>query len=110
MAKIKVTGLWRKNGQSGDYYTGSAGHTTEYVLFPNSYKKTDKDPDYVLYLSEKLKPELAPEQKPQAQAKPKVTPRQAPPNKAPNATRRAPPPAEIPNFDDANEIPWPEHE
>lgn len=54
MAKIKVTGLWKrtmKNGQ--DWFSGPAGNGLEYVIFPNGYQKSENDPAYVLYLSEK---------------------------------------------------------
>lgn len=51
--KIKLTGLWANQMKSGQtYYTGSLG-SARLVIFPNSYKEKDSDPDYNLFIQPK---------------------------------------------------------
>lgn len=45
---VQLCGLWRsRDGQSlsGNFTFGS-----RVVIFPNGYKRNDKDPDYILYI------------------------------------------------------------
>ena len=56
--KIKLTGLWKQESRSGDvYYSGSLTYSTNILLFKNQYKKSERDPDLILYIAEKVKKE-----------------------------------------------------
>ena len=56
--KIKLTGLWRKESRNGNvYYQGSLSYSTNIFMFKNKFKKSDRDPDLILYISEKKKKE-----------------------------------------------------
>lgn len=51
--KIKLTGLWANQMKSGQtYFTGTLG-SARVVIFPNSYKEKDNDPDYNLFVQPK---------------------------------------------------------
>lgn len=64
--KVKVGALWKKEGPSGTYYTGSVDPkairdaVTEgkdrLLVFLNGYKETDKQPDLIMYLATANKP------------------------------------------------------
>jgi hypothetical protein len=57
---IKLTGLWENTTKQGEtYFRGNLG-LGQVLIFKNKYKKTDKDPDYVMYLAEKDKKEETP--------------------------------------------------
>jgi len=56
--KIKLGGLWKQESKDGTvYYSGSLTYSTNILLFKNQYKKSEKDPDLLLYLAQKLKKE-----------------------------------------------------
>jgi len=56
--KVKLTGLWKQQSKSGDvYYSGSLTYSTNLLMFKNKFKKSDRDPDLILYISEKKKKE-----------------------------------------------------
>lgn len=75
MAGIRVCGLWEKTAPNGEvYYEGSWGGAIVRV-YSNKYKTQDKQPDCVVYLSEKRDDKRAPA--PQAKA-PFQKPRPAP--------------------------------
>lgn len=41
--------LWRKQSERGEYFTGSVtldGVKVDLVVFPNGYKKSEKQPDF----------------------------------------------------------------
>lgn len=74
MAGLRLTGLWIKKGQNGkDYFEGKLGSAILRV-YVNDYKKTESQPDYVVYLSEDKeksaykKPQGPPATRPQAPA------------------------------------------
>lgn len=49
---IQITGLWLNETQDGQkYFTGYMGNA-RVLIFRNGYKKEDKHPDYILYVSE----------------------------------------------------------
>lgn len=57
---IRLGGFWPKQAQDGSWYLeGPFGNVTVRV-YENKYKKTDKDPSHVMYLSEKPKPQNKP--------------------------------------------------
>ncbi len=63
--KIKLTGLWRQESKAGDaYLAGKVSPSVRMLVFSNSHKKTDGDPDYIAYLTPaKDSQEQDPEQK-----------------------------------------------
>ncbi len=50
---VKLTGLWkRKSKKDGSQYlTGKLTPTATMIVLPNSKKKTDKEPDYIAFVS-----------------------------------------------------------
>lgn len=71
MAGIRIAGVWeKKNPQGKVYYEGTWGNAI-LRIYGNDYKKTERDPDCVVYLSEKPKEDKRPGQRlAQAQAAP----------------------------------------
>ena len=52
MEKIKLTGLWKNTSKDGQtYYAGSLSPTVRVLVFKNTFKKGEKEPDLVLYLA-----------------------------------------------------------
>jgi hypothetical protein len=51
----KLGALWVKSSERGDYFTGEI-NGQKIVVFANSYKNADKQPDWIIYKS-KPKPE-----------------------------------------------------
>jgi len=50
--KIKLTGLWRSESKAGGtYLSGRISPTSKLLILPNSFKKTEKDPDYIAYIT-----------------------------------------------------------
>ena len=56
---IKLTGLWKKETDNGVHYSGGFGYSANILLFQNKYKRSEKDPDLILYVAQKAekKPE-----------------------------------------------------
>lgn len=50
---VKITGLWRKETEKGVHFSGPFGYSANLLLFKNQYKKSEKDPDLVLYIAPK---------------------------------------------------------
>jgi hypothetical protein len=51
-AKIKLTGLWKQESKDGEsYLAGKISPSMRLMIFPNQFKKTDADPDYVAYMT-----------------------------------------------------------
>ncbi len=52
MESIKLTGLWKGKSKSGEtFLSGKISPTSRLLVFPNSHKKSEKDPDYIAYLA-----------------------------------------------------------
>jgi len=50
---IQIGALWRGITKNGDeYFSGTLGNKARLVIFLNGYKKTDKHPDYLVYIAE----------------------------------------------------------
>ena len=50
--RIKLTGLWKNTDRNGNtYYAGSLGPTVRLLVFKNSYKKEEREPDLIVYLA-----------------------------------------------------------
>ena len=55
---IKLTGLWKQKDKSGQtYLSGSLSPISKVIVMPNTYKKSEKDPDYFFYLGANEKKE-----------------------------------------------------
>jgi len=53
MNGVKLTGLWKNTSKDGKpYLSGSLG-AVRILVFPNEYKKGEKDPGFTLFLSPK---------------------------------------------------------
>lgn len=109
MAGIRMTGFWAKTSPDGKvYHEGTLGGAVV-RLFLNDYKKTDKDPDVVMYLSAK------PKDAPRSQARPHPAARPAPQVTRPQAqvqpykdhtqSSEGPPPYDAP-FPSDDEMPF----
>ena len=50
---VKLTGLWkRKSKKDGSQYlSGNLTPTATMIVLPNTHKKTDKEPDYIAFVS-----------------------------------------------------------
>jgi len=49
---IKLTGLWKQDSKSGgSYLSGLVSPTSRLLVMPNKHKKSDKEPDYIAFLS-----------------------------------------------------------
>lgn len=65
--KVKLANLYKNTSQGGvEYYSGSFTYGTKLLLYTNTYKKEDKDPDMILYIVKK-------ERKPKEQAPAETT-------------------------------------
>lgn len=54
---IKVTGLWKKEGKNGVFYSGALGYGAQVLIFANKFKNSEKDPDLNLFIAPKPEPE-----------------------------------------------------
>jgi hypothetical protein len=60
MDGIKLTGLWKHKDKNGNtYLSGGISSITQMAVLPNAYKRTEKDPDYFVYIRENKKKEGA---------------------------------------------------
>ena len=56
MDGVKLTGLWKHKTKDGQtYLSGALSNITQLVILPNAYKRSEKDPDYMVYLNEAKK-------------------------------------------------------
>ncbi len=59
--RIKIGSLWQSDLKDGGIYlSGSFTYGTELLVWPNKFKKTDKEPDYVVYLCKREKKDFKP--------------------------------------------------
>lgn len=53
---LKLGGLWKNTDKKGnDYFSGDFTFGTKILIYKNSYKEKENDPDFVAYLSPKQK-------------------------------------------------------
>ena len=53
---IKLTGLWKNKDKNGKgYLSGNLNAVTRLMILSNTFKKGDRDPDYILYIGPKEK-------------------------------------------------------
>jgi len=57
MDLIKLTGLWKKEGQKGAFYSGRFGLGGVLLVFKNDRKDKETDPDLVAYVGQAEKRE-----------------------------------------------------
>lgn len=56
--KVKLGGLWKKEAKDGTvFYSGNLSYSSNILIFKNKFKRTERDPDLILYISEKKKKE-----------------------------------------------------
>lgn len=112
MAGVRFAALWRKTNQQGEeYFEGPLGLDAVIRVYPNKYKKEDKQPDYVIYVNQaqenKQKGQYQkPQQQGQYQQQAPSTPR-LPPHKRPDYVDHTQGGYSQPPSDDT---PWPENE
>lgn len=54
---IQISGLWLNESKGGEkYFTGYMGNA-KILIFKNKFKEADNQPDYILYVAPKPKPE-----------------------------------------------------
>lgn len=53
MNGVKLTGLWKNTSKDGKAYLSGSLGGVRVLVFPNEYKKGEKDPDFNLFLSPK---------------------------------------------------------
>jgi hypothetical protein len=52
--RVKLTSLWLKKAKDGTVYIqGPLSNTANIFIYPNKYKRTDKDPDYTMSITTK---------------------------------------------------------
>jgi len=53
---IKLTGLWKSKTKDGaPLLSGSLNAVTSILIMPNTFKKSEKDPDYYAYIKAREK-------------------------------------------------------
>lgn len=57
MNGVKLTGLWKNTSKDGKAYLSGSLGGVRVLVFPNEYKKGEKDPDFNLFVSPKEKDE-----------------------------------------------------
>ena len=53
MNGVKLTGLWKNTSKDGKAYLSGSLGGVRVLVFPNEYKKGEKDPDFNLFFSPK---------------------------------------------------------
>lgn len=55
-AKIKIGGLWKNQSKTGVvYYNGDLSYNTRIEIWPNKKREGMKDPDFNLFIVERIK-------------------------------------------------------
>ena len=53
---VKLTGLWKSKTQKGvSILSGSLNAVTSLLIMPNTFKKSEKDPDFYVYVKAREK-------------------------------------------------------
>lgn len=53
--KVKLGSLWANEMKNGDTYMSGNFGDAKILIFPNSFKKESKHPDYVIYIASREK-------------------------------------------------------
>lgn len=65
MADKSIGALWKKQGNIGEYYTGSVeidGVKHKLIFFKNGYKQKETQPDYMIYKAREKEEQESPEE------------------------------------------------
>ena len=55
---MKFCGLWKSTDKNGnETFSGTLNYNTRLVVFTNTFKEKDSDPDYIVYLAPNKKRE-----------------------------------------------------
>ena len=55
---IKIGGLWKNKDKNGnDYFSGGFTYGTKLLVMANTFKEKGSEPDYIVYIRKKDKPE-----------------------------------------------------
>lgn len=54
---LKLTGLWLKKGKNGVFCQGQLSPWANILIFENKYKRSDKDPDFILFIGHSHRPD-----------------------------------------------------
>ncbi len=55
---MKIGGLWKnKDKNDNDYFSGGFTYGTKLLVMANTFKEKDNEPDYIVYIGKKDKPE-----------------------------------------------------
>ena len=55
---IKIGGLWQNKDKNGnDYFSGGFTYGTKLLVMSNTFKDKDNEPDFIVYVGKKDKPE-----------------------------------------------------
>lgn len=58
MKKIKIMSLWKNTTKDGDtFLSGNFGNGRKVMIFKNTFKRTEKDPDFNVFVCEDEKVE-----------------------------------------------------
>jgi len=53
MKKIKIMSLWKNTTKDGDtFLSGNFGNGRKVMIFKNTFKKTERDPDFNVFVCE----------------------------------------------------------
>ena len=53
---VKLTGLWKSKTKKGEtILSGSLNAVTSLIILPNNFKKSEKEPDFNIYLKQREK-------------------------------------------------------
>lgn len=108
MSGLRIAGVWEKTAPNGEvYYEGRWG-TVIIRVYGNKYKRTEKDPDCVIYLNKVIdeKRATAPKKSPITPKKTGITPR--PPEVRPPSAPFPQSRQTQPVSPEENDPPWPE--
>lgn len=50
--RIKLCGVWARETKIGTVISGKLSYGTTLLIMPNTFKETDKQPDYIAYIEE----------------------------------------------------------
>ena len=65
--KVFITGIWEEKSAGGmRYFSGHLSHTCKVLIFKNSYKQKQTDPDWKMYfVNDDPRPKATPQVEPQ---------------------------------------------
>jgi len=61
MNGVKLTGLWKNTGKDGKTYLSGSLGGARVLVFPNEFKRGEKDPDFNLVVTPREEKESKPE-------------------------------------------------